>query len=205
MPIRILVPLLIVLTLSACATGRTPVPDTRYYTLEYDAPEVPGQPTSAVIALTRFGVAPEFNTTKMIYRDLSFGRQEYHYHHWRATPQTLVTDYLRRDLQGSGLFTAVGGPGSSLPATHQLEGMVEEWMEVDGEDNWLATAELTVTLLDLRATAAPDLVLFQRTYRQSQVCAKKNPVAVAEAMSQAMRQLSGRIIADVHAAVGGTR
>jgi ABC-type uncharacterized transport system auxiliary subunit len=202
MSIRLLVLLALILTLSACATGRAPVPDTRYYTLEYEAPEVSGQQTKAVIALTRFGVAPEFNTAKMIYRDLSFGRQEYHYHHWRATPQSLVADYLRRDLQQSGLFLAVGGPGSSLPATHQLEGMVEEWMEVDEKDRWLATAELTVTLLDLRATAAPDLVLFQRTYRESEPCAKKNPGSVAEAMSRVMRVLSGRIIADVHAAVG---
>lgn len=199
--IRFLTLPVLILALSACATGRTPVPDTRYYTLEYAAPEVSGQPTKAVITLARFGVAPEFNSAKMIYRDLSFGRQEYHYHHWRATPQTLVADYLRRDMQRSGLFLAVGGLGSSLPATHQLEGMVEEWMEIDGQDSWLATAELTVTLLDLRATAAPERVLFQRTYRESEPCAKKNPGSVAEAMSRVMRVLSGRIIADVHAAV----
>lgn len=199
--IRFLTLPILILALSACAAGRTPVPDTRYYTLEYEAPAVSGQPTKAVITLTRFGVAPEFNTAKMIYRDLSFGRQEYHYHHWRATPQTLVADYLRRDMQRSGLFLAVGGLGSSLPATHQLEGMVEEWMEVDDNEHWLATAELTVTLLDLRATAAPERVLFQRTYRESESCAKKNPGSVAEAMSRVMRVLSGRIIADVHAAV----
>jgi ABC-type uncharacterized transport system auxiliary subunit len=202
MSIRLLALPVLFLALSACAANRTPVPDTRYYTLEYEAPAVSGQPSKAVILLTRFGVAPEFNTAKMIYRDLSFGRQEYHYHHWRATPQSLVADYLRRDLQGSKLFLAVGGPGSSLPATHQLEGMVEEWMEVDEKDRWLATAELTVTLLDLRATATPDLVLFQRTYRESEPCAKKNPGSVAEAMSRVMRVLSGRIIADVRAAVG---
>ena len=59
---------------------------------------------------------------------------------------------------------------------------------------------LTITLLDLRAQAAPEQVLFQRTYRESQPCAKKNPDSVAEAMSRVMRALSGRIIADIHAA-----
>ncbi len=201
MPMRLIALCTLALMLAGCGAARTTPPDTRYYTLEYASPEVSGQPTKAVVALNRFGVAPEFNTTKLVYRDLSFGRQEYAYHHWRATPQTLVADFLRRDMQGSGLFLAVGGPSSSLPATHRLEGIIEEWMEVDGEDRWLATASLTVTLLDLRAETLPEQVLFQRTYRESEPSAKKNPGSVVEAMSRVMRTLSGRIIADVHAAI----
>jgi len=201
MPIRFFLLFILASTLAGCGAARSSVPDTRYYTLEYETPAVSGQQTQAIIALSRFGVAPEFNTTKIVYRDLSFGRQEYVYHQWRATPQSLVADYLRRDLQASGLFLAISNPGSSLPATHQLEGMVEEWMEHDEEDRWLATAELTITLLDLRAKSMPNLVLFQRTYRESEPCAKKNPGSVVETMSRVMRTLSGRIIADVHAAI----
>lgn len=193
--------IILALLLSGCGAARTKAPDTRYYTLEYDPPAVSGEPVRAVVNLDRFGVAPEYNTAKIVYRDLSFGRQEYHYHQWRSAPQVLAADYLRRDMQASGLFLAVSGPGSALPATHRIEGMVEEWLEVDGQDRWVATAELTVTLLDLRAASAPDMVLFQRTYRGSEPSAKKNPGSVVEAMSRVMRELSGRIIADVHAAV----
>ena len=201
MLIRHLLPFMLMLALAGCGAARTKAPDVRYYTLEYEAPAVSGETSQAVVTLSRFGVAPEFNTGKLVYRDLSFGRQEYAYHQWRATPQTLVADYLRRDLQQSGLFLAVNRAGSSLPATHQLEGMIEEWMEVDGEDHWLASAGLTITLLDLRAGSVPQQVLFQRTYRDSEPAAKKNPGSVVEAMSRVMRRLSERIIADVHAAV----
>ncbi len=201
MHMRLIALAVLVLALAGCGANRAKVPDTRYYTLEYDAPAVPGEPVQAVVAVNRFGVAPEYNTARIVYRDLSFGRQEYHYHQWRGTPQSLVADYLRRDLRASGLFLAVTGPGSSLPATHQVEGIVEQWLEVDGEDRWMASAELTITLIDLRARALPDLVLFQRTYHESEPSAKKNPGSVVEAMSRVMRTLSGRIIADVHAAV----
>lgn len=204
MPIRCLLPFILatlVLTLTGCGAGRAKAPDVRYYTLEYQSPAVAGEPTRAVVALSRFGVAPEFGTAKIVYRDLSFGRQEYAYHQWRSAPQALVADYLRRDMQHGGLFLAVTRPGSSLAATHQLEGMIEEWMEVDEEERWLAAAGLTVTLLDLRARELPDQVLFQRTYRESEPAAKKNPGSVVEAMSRAMQRLSGRIIADVHAAI----
>lgn len=201
MHIRLIALAFLVLALTGCGAARTAVPDTRYYTLEYDPPAVSGERAQAVVSVSRFGVAPEYNTAKIVYRDLSFGRQEYHYHQWRSAPQILAADYLRRDMLASGLFLAVAGPGSALPATHRVEGMVEEWLEVDGQDRWLATAELTVTLLDLRAASAPDMVLFQRTYRGSEPSAKKNPGSVVEAMSRVMRTLSGRIIADVHGAV----
>ena len=192
---------MLMLALAGCGAARTKAPDVRYYTLEYESPAVSGEARQAVVAVNRFGVAPEFNSGKLVYRDLSFGRQEYAYHQWRATPQVLVADYLRRDLQQSGLFLAVSRPGSSLTATHQIEGMIEEWMEVDGEDRWLASAGLTITLLDLRVRSTAKQVLFQRTYRESEPAAKKNPGSVVEAMSRAMRRLSEKIIADVHAAV----
>lgn len=201
MPIRYFLPFILMLALAGCGATRTTAPDVRYYTLEYESPAFTGTQAKAVIVLNRFGVAPEFNTGKIVYRDLSFGRQEYAYHQWRATPQALVADYLRRDMQQSGLFLAVNRAGSSVSATHQLEGMIEEWLEVDAEEHWLATAGLTVTLLDLRARAISDQVLFQRTYRESEPAAKKNPGSVVEAMSRVMRRLSERVIADVHASV----
>lgn len=201
---RVIFPILILAVLSGCAT-HTSAPDTRYYTLEYAPPETSGQPVRAVVALSHFGVAPEFNTPKLIYRDLAFGRQDYPYHQWRAAPQTLIMDYLRRDLRQSGLFLAVVGPGSSLPPTHQLEGLLEEWMEVDTDQHWLASAALTVTLLDARAGDATGMVLFQKTYRESEPCTRKNPASVAEAMSRAVQKMSGRIITDVHAAITGRK
>ena len=62
-------------------------------------------------------------------------------------------------------------------------------------------ASLTITLLDLRARSVTQQVLFQRTYRESEPAAKKNPGSVVEAMSRVMRRLSEKIISDVHAAV----
>lgn len=192
---------LLCVVLGACASPHVKAPDIRFYTLEYAPPVQTSAPSRAVIAVNRFGAAPEFDTRKMIYRDKTFARQEYVYHRWRAEPQVLARDYLRRDMVRSGLFLAISEPRSIVPATHQLEGMVEQWMENDDPDQWTAVAELTITLLDLRARSLPQSVLFQRSYREQRLCDKKNPGAVAEAMSRVMRALSKRIIVDVSAAV----
>jgi ABC-type uncharacterized transport system auxiliary subunit len=197
---RVIFPAFILAILVGCAT-HTSVPDTRYYTLEYAPPEVSGRPVRAVVALNHFGVAPEFNTHRLIYRDLAFGRQDYAYHQWRAVPQTLLMDHLRRDLRESGLFLAVVGPGSSLPPTHRIEGILEEWMEVDTDQHWLADAAVTITLLDARTGDSTEMVLFQKTYRESVPADRKNPASIADAMSRAVQKISAQVIADVHAAV----
>lgn len=201
MIVRIVLMSIVTLILTGCGASRTPLPETRRYTLEYENAAISGPVAKAVISLSRFGAAPPFNTTNIVYRDMAFGRQEYAYHQWRTTPQTMVMDYLRRDLQRSGLFLAVSSSGTGLSPTHQLEGMVEEWMEVDEANAWRASAELSITLVDLHARSVPDMVVFQRSYRASEPCAKKNPGSVVEAMSRAMRSISERIITDVYAAV----
>lgn len=164
---------LLCIALTACTPARQPMPDIRLYTLEYPSPVLTGPRAQAVLHVARFGAAPEYRTPKIIYRDQSFVRQEYTYHQWRATPQVLAADFMRRDLQASGLFIAVNPPSSLIPATHEIEGMVEQWLEEDGPEQWMATLELTITLVNARASASPDMVLFQRTYRHSQPCAKK--------------------------------
>lgn len=190
--------------LVACASSTQRLPDTRYYTLEYPPPDIEAPPVEAILQVARFGAAPEYHTTKIIYRDHPFGRQEYTYHQWRAAPQILAADYLRRDLRACGLFTAIAPPNSSVPITHQIEGMIEQWLEEDMPEHWQASVELTITLVHVRAPVVPDMVLFQRTYRHSQSCATKTPAAVVEAMSQAMGRVSAQIIADVHATLAQT-
>lgn len=74
-------------------------------------------------------------------------------------------------------------------------------MELDEEDGWLATAELTITLLNARVRHIPDLVIFQRQFKASEPCAKKNPGSVAESMSLVMSRLSAQIISDIHQAI----
>jgi hypothetical protein len=57
-PMRQLILAVLVLALTGCGAARNQVPDTRYYTLEYDSPVVEGERTEAVIGLSRFGAAP---------------------------------------------------------------------------------------------------------------------------------------------------
>jgi ABC-type uncharacterized transport system auxiliary subunit len=171
------------------------------YILEYPAPVVPdGAKIPAELKVELFSVAQTFNTHAMVYQPRPYQSQSYNYSRWRANPGYLVTDYLIRDLRESGLFKAVFGPDSGGKHRFKLEGGVAEFQELDTAGVWQASLALTVTLLDTDKAELPQRVVFQKDYRVLEPLPEKTPQGLAQGMSRAMKQVSGRIITDIYEA-----
>ena len=190
------------LLLGGCMKSKHPEHQIEYYTLEYEPPlSTDLEPLPYVIKIEHFGVAPNYNTSRIVYREGSFRREAYVYKRWRSNPGDLVTYFLKRDLTGSGLFRAVLPNDSRFPASYVIEGSVDEFFEWDSTSVWTAVLTLSITLM---AKNEPDItkrILLQETYQARETCRSKNPNALAEAMSRAMAQVSGEIINDVHARI----
>jgi len=101
-------------------------------------------------------------------------------------------------MKQSALFKAVLPHESRIPSTYMVEGSVDEFFEWDMEENWKAILSVSITLM---AENEPDIskrILFQKSYRGSEVCKQENPRSLAEAMSKAMEDVSGKIIRDIY-------
>ncbi len=194
--------LILAVASAGCSIGGKPAERIDYYVLEYEAPQPPGLPAvEEVLRVERFGVAPPYNTARIVYRESAFERDTYNYHRWRANPGDLVTYFLARDLRESGLFAAVLPGESRFSASCVLEGVVEEFYEHDHAERWDAVLGVSVSLI---AEGEPDVsrrVLHQASYREAESCLRKNPRALSEAMSRAMERVSIRILLDVHEAL----
>ena len=191
-----------IISLAGCANLRQPSPKIEYYILEYEPERVEAaSPVPALVRVDRFNAAPPYHTTRMIYRELPFSRQAYHYHKWRATPADLTTYFVARDLNRSGVFKGVFPAGTGTGATHVLEGTVDEFHERDHEDHWEAVLTVTVSLLREREPDPSKRLVFQKVYSFSEKCAQKNPRAVAEAMSEAMSKLTSSLVNDIRTAL----
>lgn len=187
---------------ASCANLSQPSPKIEYYTLEYAPPPVAGLgPLPWVIKVERFSAAPLHNSAQIIYRDRSYSRTAYTHDKWRSTPADLVTYFLARDLQHSGLFKAVLPHDTGQGHSHVLEGAVDEFLEWDLEESWEAVLAFTVTFMVAREPDITKRVLFQKTYHGKRPCRQRNPRALAEAMSQVMADLSAAVIRDVHGAL----
>jgi cholesterol transport system auxiliary component len=184
----------------ACVGLKQPVKKIEYYTLEYDPPRKVYilEPFPLVIKIELFSAAPAYNTNRIVYQDRAFKTNTYTYHQWRDNPGDIVTHFLYRDLKQSGLFKTVCLPDNGAPFSHMLEGSVDEFFQWDAEENLRAVLFISINLLEKNEKDEHKKILFQGTYSTSKPCRERNPDAVAEAMSEAMKEVSGKIIEDLY-------
>ena len=207
MHFAIIILMMFSMVLGGCVTLKQPSMKIEYYTLEYDALS-PGEdtnlePVQAVLRVERFGIAPVFNTDRIIFRDQDFKRTSYSYHKWKANPADMVAYFLSRDLRRSGLFTAVVPHVSVTPHTHIVEGFVDEFLELDSKDDWAAVLSVNVTLMTVGEPDISKKIIFQQRFSARKKCIDKLPEALAQAMSEAMAEVTKEICIAVHKALSG--
>lgn len=185
--------------LTACTRQSSPSTPIYYYTLSA-APAALSfdQPLPSVVRVDRFSVSPPFNTQRMIFADKGLHRNAYAHHQWIADPGELAAFFIARSLRRTNAFKAVLTPDSALPPTHIVNGWVEEFVEQDLPDQWMAAARIHITLIDPKQPDPGRRILFQKSYDASAPCADKTPAALAEAMSAAVAEISANSIKDIY-------
>ena len=187
---------------AGCSFFSTATKEISFYTLEYEVNKTPPpEPLPVAIRMERFGAAPEYNSSRMVYRDEAYNRNAYVYHKWQAKVGDIVYYFMTRDFAQSGFFKAVFTDDTRFPASYRIGGFVNEFGEWDVEPNWMAVSVVNIILFADREPDVRKRVLFQKTYRAEVKVIGKTPVALAAAMSEAMANLSSDIIDDVYAAI----
>jgi cholesterol transport system auxiliary component len=190
---------LIIMLLSGCAGANQRSVDVNFYTLEYEPHQWHNrQALPVVIRVQRFATAPFYHSDRILYREKIYQRDTYYYHRWRVNPGDLVTHLLARDMRQSGLFKAVTVESHRLDATHFIEGTLDDFYEQDAPDGWKAVLSMSITLVKENQPDRQLAVRFQSNYTAAEPCERRNPQAVAQAMSAAMAKLSQQIISDVY-------
>jgi cholesterol transport system auxiliary component len=193
---------LIIMLLNGCVGANQRSAEVSFYTLEYESHLWNHrQALPVIIHVQRFAVAPFYRSDRMLYREKVYQRDTYYYHRWRVNPGDLVTYLLVRDMRQSGLFKAVTIENYRPNATHFIEGTLDDFYEQDGPDGWKAVLSMSITLVNGNEPDRDLAVLFQNNYTLAEPCERRNPQAVAQAMSAAMAKLSHQIISDVYAAL----
>mgnify|MGYP006415398713 FL=1 len=207
MRLTIFIPIIFLISSGGCVTLKQPNMKVEHYTLEYDAlrqvTNTDLDPVRAALKIERFSIAPVYNTSRIIYRDQEFKRSSYFYHKWKSNPADLVTYFLTRDIRESGLYTAVNVPDSKITHTHIVEGVIDEFLEWDSKDKWEAVLSMNVTLLDAGTSDISKRVVFQQSFSSRKICKEKHPKALAQAMRQAMAEVSEDICLTIHKALTG--
>ncbi len=192
--LRIIIPAFFLL--SGCLGGTPPPVPTTYYTLEYPLPPpVSRAAADTVLRLERLESLADPAGRDMLYRSGPFIRDAYRYHRWHVPPTDMIQGLLLRDLRAAGLFRAVLSPEEEGAARYILTGQVEEFLQREDGETWLATLAIGMTLADIDN----DRILLQKTYRLAEPLDSRRPAALARGMSAAVARFSRDLIRDIGA------
>ncbi|MCS6924264.1 MAG: PqiC family protein [Candidatus Binatia bacterium] len=171
-------------------------PAVRYYSLSIALPEpAPGAGTLSLV-VRPFTARDPYDRNSMVYRQSPYQLDFYQYHRWAATPAQQVTEWTRRYLGQSGVFAKVF-PTPDATADLALSGIIRQFEEIDHQHTWEAALSIDFWLTrgDQRTP------LWFRSYAATQQAAKRNPAAIAEAMSRNLETILRQLIADLAAAI----
>ena len=186
--------LLISLVIGGCSLTQSKQ-EVQYYALSLSphspAPSGPA-PVKASLVVRPFSAQPPYHRDRMVYRSSPYEFDFYHYHRWVTKPADMLTTLTRRTLQQSGLFTTVY-PTPDARADLRLGGVVRQYEEVDQAQSWQAALSIEVWLSRSQESAP----FWFRSYSATRLAAKRNPAAVAEAMSQNLQDILARLTHDL--------
>lgn len=171
--------------------------EVQYYALALPSPDSSGPVlTKASLVVRPFAAQAPYDRDRIVYRSSPYEFDFYHYHRWVTKPADMITTLTRRSLQQSGLFTTVY-PTPDAQADLQLGGVIRQYEEVDQTQSWQAVLSIEVWLSRSREPAP----FWFRSYTATQQAAKRNPAAVAEAMSRNLQDILARLTHDLAGAL----
>jgi ABC-type uncharacterized transport system auxiliary subunit len=179
------------ITLSSCSLTK-PQPAVHHYTLTVTIPEAAAGTAKNSLIVRPFAAADPYNQERLIYRSSAYQVDFYNYHRWAASPSEQVTDWTRRYLAESGLFARVF-PSTDGNADVELSGKIRQLEEVDHEQTWDATLSIDFWL----TRPGQHSPFWFQSYTATRRAAKRNPEAVAEALSHNLEDILGRLTSDL--------
>jgi ABC-type uncharacterized transport system auxiliary subunit len=169
-----------------------PRPEVHHYTLSLHLPEAASGSGQSSLVVHAFSAHAPYNQERLVYRTSPYQLDFYNYHRWASPPTEQVVDLVRRYLRGTALFAKVY-PSTDGSADFALGGRILQLDELDHDQTWEA-----VLSIDLWLTRADQRTpLWFQTYNASRQAEKRNPTAVAEAMSRNLETILGKLVADL--------
>ena len=174
---------------SGCSSGSKQEDPVNYFLLEVPRQSV-GDPVGApvVLMVQPFPTSPGLDQRELVYRRSLSQYETDYYDRFVADVGSQVAEQTRRWLSQSGCLGQVLPPGSSVDATHLLEGNITR-IHADFRDkaNAQAVMEVEFFLVDIR-TRKP-AVAYHGTYNATAPISEAKPESIIAAYNDCLEQI----------------
>jgi len=167
--------------------------DARYFLLDVQRNKTPQTNPKDVILMVRpFSLSPGYHPKEFTYRTKDFQYESDYYNRFITDAGRQVAEQTQRWLDDSGLFAHAVPPGSTMSATHLLEGNITR-LYGDFRDQANAQAVVGITFYFLDVTNRKPKIIFSEAYE----VATAVPENKAERLIEAYNAGLGEILAQL--------
>ena len=170
----------------------------RYFLLEVQRDGNPQTLSKDVILTVRpFSLSPGYHPKELTYRTGDFQYESDYYNRFITDVGRQIAEQTSQWLADSGLFAHVVPPGSTMSATHLLEGNITR-LYGDFRDKTNAQAVMSVTFYYLDITDRKPKILYSETLEVTTAVSENKVETLIEAhnagLSQILTQLEKKLI-----------
>jgi len=169
----------------------------RYFLLEVQREGNPQTLSKdGILTVRPFSLSPEYHSKELTYRTEDFQYKSDYYNRFITDAGRQIAEQTRRWLSDSGLFAHVVPPGSTMSATHLLEGNITRlYGDFRDKTNAQAVVEITFYLLDI--TKRNPEILFHESFHITTVVPENKVELLIEAynagLSKILTQFEGKL------------
>ena len=178
------------LFVAGCTPAGGPAGDRRYFLMDVQREGETFKLQANVVLMVRpFSLAPGYHPKELTYRTGEFRYESDYYNRFVTDVGQQVAEQTRSWLSQSGYFAHVVPPGSTLNATHLLEGNITHlYGDFRDQSNAQAYVGITFYLIDI-TKRQPSIILSESLEEQAPVAE-----ATAESLVQAYQNCLQQIL-----------
>jgi cholesterol transport system auxiliary component len=201
--LRWLVPrgaLLLVISCAGCVSFERSYPDKRYFVIEAPATANSANPAGDKnLLVSNLRISPRYADKGFVYRTSESGYESDFYNQFLVSPDTMLSEELRKGLAAAQVFKYVVGPTNSLQPNYVLEGSVNAlYGDFRNLGEPSAVLELEFFLHNEDATSAG--IVMQKRYTKAVPVGGRSPEALVKGWSQALEAILAMLVADLKTA-----
>ena len=192
--------LLLILSVGCVSLERS-YPDKRYFVIEAPANTDRSNPEGdQVLLVSGLRVSPRYADKSFVYRTSEAGYESDFYNQFLTSPDTMLSEEVRKGLAASPAFKYVIGPSNQLQPTYVLEGSVNA-LYGDFRNLNAPSAVLEIEFFLHNEDSANPGVVMQKRYMKTVPLSGRSPDALVKGWSQAL----GAILTDLNADLQKTK
>ena len=188
---------LLVLFCSGCVSLERSSPERHYFVIELPPSANSPEPASdLILSVGNLRISPRYADRSFIYRTSDTGYESDFYNQFLASPDTMISEELRKGLAASRQFKYVLGPADAQQPNYALEGSVNAlYGDFRNSSQFAAVLELEFFLYNDNSSNS-DLVA-QKRYLKSVPLKERSPEALVKGWDQALQEIVVALAADL--------